>query len=339
MPSDAFVTGGSGLVGGHLVSQLVDEDVPVRCLARSVSAVAAVTQRGAVAVEGDLFDPDALREGMWNTDVVFHVAGVNETCSKDPEAMDRVNIDGTVAVITAAAVNGVRRVVYTSSAAAIGESHGMVGTEHTVHSGEYPSAYARSKHLAEIAALVTADRLGVDLVVVNPSSVQGPGRATGSAELLVRVLNAKRPLLMDTALSVIDIDDCTRGHINAAEYGRAGERYILSGATLKVSETVDLLSAAAGRTVEPRWMSEGFVRTVGRAVARAAAVVKPSAGICPELIATLLHGHRFDGSKAARDLRFAYTDPGNTIERTVGWLDAQGLIKARPEGRGRRRTQ
>jgi dihydroflavonol-4-reductase len=143
--------------------------------------------------------------------------------------------------------------------------------------------------------------------------------------LLVRTLKAARPILVETTLSIVDIEDCTTGHINAAEYGRAGDRYILSGATLKVSEAVDLLSAGAGRSIEPRWVSEGLVRTVGMVAARVAGLVKPSAGICPEVVATLLHGHRFDGSKASRDLRFDYAAAGDTIERSVRWLEDEGI--------------
>lgn len=327
MPSEVFVTGGSGLLGGHLISRLVENGGSVRALARSEVAALSVTGRGARAIRGDVFDTEALREGMGVADVVFHVAGINETCSRDVPAMDRVNIEGTVAVLRAAAASGVRRVVYTSSATAIGERQGMIGTEHTVHSGEYASAYARSKHLAEVAAFEEAGGLGVDLVAVLPSSVQGPGRATGSAELFLRALNSKRPLLVDTTLSIVDIEDCTTGHINAAEHGAAGERYILSGATLKVTDAVALLSEAVGRTVNPRWVSEGTVRSVGMVAARVAGVLRPSLGICPELIRTLLHGHCFDGSKASTDLRFAYTDASDTIARTVRWFKDQGLIR------------
>ena len=327
MRSDTFVTGGSGLLGGHLIAQLVNDGYSVRALARSEKSAKAVQDRGAQVVQGDLFDTDALSEGMWGADIVFHVAGINETCSRDPRSMDRVNIDGTAAVIAAASASGVRRVVYTSSAAAIGEERGMIGTEHTVHSGDHVSSYARSKHLAETKAFDTADRLGVDLVAVNPSSVQGPGRATGSAELLLRSLNAKRPLLVDTTLSIVDIEDCTAGHIGAANHGRAGERYILSGATLRVADAVDLLSAAVGRTINPRWISEELVRSLGMVGARVAAVVRPSLGICPELITTLLHGHRFDGSRAARELQFSYTSASDTINRTVNWFKEQGLIE------------
>lgn len=326
MSSDAFVTGGSGLLGGHLIARLVNDGHSVRALARSAQSAKVVEDHGAQAVGGNLFDTDSLREGMWGADIVFHVAGVNETCSRDPRSMDRVNIDGTEAVIEAASASGVRRVVYTSSAAAIGEPAGMVGTEHTVHSGEYVSNYARSKHLGEMKAFDTAERVGVDLVAVSPSSVQGPGRATGSAELLLRSLNAKRPLLVDTTLSIVDIEDCTAGHIGAANHGRAGERYILSGTTLRVSEAVDLLSAAVGRTITPRWLSEGLVRGLGMAGARVTFALRPSLGICPELIATLLHGHRFDGSRASQELQFSYTSALDTFTRTVTWFKEQGLI-------------
>jgi len=314
-------------VGGHLLATLTASGTSVRALARSDAAAGAVSGRGAEPVIGDVFDADALAEGMWGVDTVYHAAGVNETCARDPRAMDRVNIDGSVAVIRAAAATGVRRVVYTSSAAAIGESEGMIGVEHTVHSGEYLSAYARSKYLAEKAVTNEAELLGVDLVIVNPSSVQGPGRATGSAELLLRVLNARRPMLVGSMLSIVDIEDCTAGLINSAKFGRAGERYILSGATLSVAEAVDLLSDAVGRQISPRWLSRGLVESLGIPAVRIAAAVRPSLGVCPELLRTLLHGHRFDGSQAPRVLRFTYTEASETITRTVKWLREQGLIR------------
>jgi dihydroflavonol-4-reductase len=263
---------------------------------------------------------------MSGADVVFHVAGINEMCAADPGAMGRVNVAGTVSVIQAASSNAVRRVVYTSSAAAIGERVGVVGTEATVHAGRYVSAYARSKHVAEVAAFEVADRLGVDLVSVNPSSVQGPGRSTGSAALLIRALNSRRPLLFDTMLSIVDIEDCTTGHVNAAEYGKAGRRYILSGATLSVADAIGLLADASGRAIAPRWISKALVESVGVAAARFAAVARPSLGVCPEMVTTLLHGHRFDGTKASRELDFSYKPVFDTFERTVIWLDEQGLL-------------
>ena len=109
--------------------------------------------------------------------VVYHASGVNAFCLRDPSEMMRVNVEGSLNVVRAAAAAGIDRVVYTSSAAAIGEAAGTVGSESSPHRGTYHTWYERSKHEAEVAVLAEADRFGVELVSVNPSSVQGPGPA------------------------------------------------------------------------------------------------------------------------------------------------------------------
>lgn len=324
MTSDVALTGGSGLVGGHLLRALVARGDSVRALVRSEESAGIVAAAGATPIVVDLFDHDGVRDAVWGAATLFHVAGVNTTCTRDPAPMDRVNIEGTRAVVASAAEAGVGRVVFTSSAAAIGEREGMVGTEATVHSGDYLSPYARSKHLAEMVAFEEAERVGVDLVAVNPSSVQGPGRAGGSAKILLYALRAKRPILVDTHVSVVDIDDCTRGHLAAAEHGRRGERYLLSGFTMSVRDFIAAVEEVSTTSIRPRWVSEGVVRSLGGTIARMAGVA--SNELCPELIATLLHGHRFDGSKAVRDLGIAYATPAETIGRTIRWFASEGLL-------------
>ena len=322
MASRTFITGATGVVGGHLLTALIERGDSVTATARSDAAGARLEAAGATAVIGDITVPDFLPAAMWGADTVFHVAGVNEGCPRDARLMDRVNIDGASAVVGAAAEAGVGRVVLTSSVTAIGEAEGMVGTEHTRHSGAYVSRYARSKHLGEQAALRTAADSGVDLVVVNPASVQGPGRSGGSAELIQRVLRSRRPLLADVAVSIVDIADCTDGHLLAAEHGRSGERYILSGATLKVSDAVDLINAAAGTSIEPRWLPLGLVRSIGLPLSR----IIPSPLVCPDVVRSLLHGHRYDSAKSRTELGLKYTPIADTFERTVAWFRAEGLI-------------
>jgi dihydroflavonol-4-reductase len=147
---------------------------------------------------------------------------------------------------------GVRRVVYTSSAATIGEEHGTVGREDSPHRGNFLSHYERSKWEAEQVAFEEADRAALELVAVNPSSVQGPGRVKGTAKLLIGYLNGTLRGLIDSRMSVLDIADCARGHVLAATRGVPGNRYILSGATLTVREAVELMGRVAGLTEEPR---------------------------------------------------------------------------------------
>jgi len=323
---DTAITGASGLVGGDLLTALVGRGGTVRAIVRSDQAAQRVASLGGTPVVADLFDRDAMRDALWGADVLYHVAGVNDTCTRNPSAMDAVNIEGTRSVIAAAAAGGVRRIVYTSSAAAIGENQGIVANEEIVNNGDYLSPYARSKYLSECAAFEEALAAGIDLVAVNPSSVQGPGRSGGSAKILLYALGSRRPFLMDTNLSIVDIADCTQGHIAAAERGRAGERYLLSGATLSVREAVELASSIGGVSVNPRWLSEGMVRSLGRPLSRLVNVLKPDAGLCPALVDTLLHGHRFDGSRAERELGIDYTPVSDTFTRTIAWFRAEGLL-------------
>lgn len=326
MTSDAALTGGSGLVGGHLLRSLVGSGLSVTAIVRSTAAAEKVSADGATPVVVDLFDGSGLQEALWGIPVVYHVAGVNETCPSDPAEMDHVNIEGTRSIIAASATSGVGRIVYTSSAAAIGEAEGMIGTESTKHDGTYLSPYARSKHLAEVVAFTEASTHGVDLVAVNPSSVQGPGRSGGSARILLYALRAKRPVLVDTKVSLIDIEDCTQGHRAAATKGRSGERYLLSGATVSVSDAIAMAQEIAATTITPRWLSAGVARAVGRPAAGVVNLVRPSADVCPALIDTLLHGHRFDGSRAERDLGIIYTPIEDTLRRTIEWFVEQGLV-------------
>lgn len=323
----AFITGASGLVGGHLLSRLVAEGWRVDALARSSEAADKITARGGAAVQGDLLDSRGLAAIMEQGMTVFHVAGVNDTCPRDSGALDRINVDGTRSVIEAAGRAGVERVVYTSSAAVIGEASGIVATEGTEHSGAFLSPYARSKYLAELAAFAEASNRGVDLVAVNPSSVQGPGRATGSAEILIWILSARRPFLVDTNLSIVDIADCTSGHIAAATRGVAGSRYLLSAAPITIAEAVSATAGALDRTIRPRWIPEPVVRAVGLPLAWVAGRVKPDAGICPALVRTLLHGHRFDASKAVSELGMNFLPATETLARTVQWLEAEGYLR------------
>ena len=89
--------------------------------------------------------------------------------------------------------------------------------------------------------------LGIDVVSVNPSSVQGPGRTEGSARLLIDLVNVgSSPLLVDTYLSIVDVDDCTDAHLLAETHGVPGRRYLVSGASLTTAEAVGSCARRAG---------------------------------------------------------------------------------------------
>ena len=321
----AFVTGGSGFVGGAVIRALVADGHPVRALARSVGAEATVRGLGAEPVAGDLLDRAGLAGAMDGSDIVFHVAGVNRMCPRDPGELYAANVDGAAAAVHAAADAGVTRVVLTSSSAAIGEPAGTVGREDTRHRGTFLSHYERSKFLGERAARAAAEERGIELVTVNPSSVQGPGRTTGSARILLHAARARTTVLLDTSFSIVDVDDCAAGHVLAAERGVPGERYLLSAGSITMRTAIEMLRRVTAGPRRVVWVPPAVVRAA-TPLARVLAMGRDDAPVCPALLRTLLHGHRYDGSRATRDLALTYRPLEETLERVLAWYRARGIL-------------
>ena len=328
---EVLVTGGTGIVGGAVLRELTAAGRTVRALVRSTASGDRVAALGAQPVDGDVMDRTTLTDAAKGVDSIFHMAGKNAFCLRDPSELFRVNVHGSVNVVRAAADAGVKRVVYTSSAATVGEHKGARGDEDAPHRGWFLSEYERSKFDAEVEVLKEATRLGVDVLCVNPSSVQGPGRAGGTGKVLVAYLRGKLRLFVDTRVSLVDIKDCARGHLLAEERGTPGRRYILNGATLTTGELLALVGEMTGLHHSPR-IVPSRVATAGAGVAEIVfALRRKDAPVCREMVRTMLHGHRYDGSRAARELRLSYTPIEETIRRTIAWLIDEGLAP-RPPG-------
>ena len=323
-----LVTGGSGFIGGALVDALVSAGRPVRALARSADTARALEGRGAEPVTGDVLDPGRLAQAMEGCSVVYHAAGVNTFCLADPTPMERVNIDGSANVIAAAADTGVSKVIYTSSAATLGEVHGTVGNESSPHRGWFLSDYERTKYLAEQRVLHDAAYRGVDVVCVNPSSVQGPGRLHGTARLLLQYLNGSMKFLVNTRMSFLDIADCTAGHLLAEQHGKPGERYVLNGATFTTRELIGLVASTTGIERRVIWLPGQVAMAGAVAIEAGARAAKRKPPICREMIRTILNGHTYDGSRAERELGLHYTPVEETITRTLRWYSENGYLAA-----------
>ena len=312
------------MVGRAVVRDLVDAGHDVRALARSVEAARTLSALGARPVPGDVLDIASLSDLVTGCQRVFHVAGVNEMCSLDPERMWQVNVEGALAVLAVSLEAGVERLIHTSSAVTMGEERGTVASETSSHRGHFLSEYERSKTVSE---RLLFDRAGAtEVVAVNPSSVQGPGRSTGTGALFLAMARGNLPILVDTTVSLVDIDDCARGHLLAADRGRPGERYVLSGAVLTVREGVRLMNDVMGRRSRPWFIRPGVVESLAPLAAAVSGALGQRPVLCPESARVLLHGHDYDGSRASRELGLDYTPLGETLGRTAAWFRSQGLL-------------
>ena len=323
---DVLLTGGSGFVGGGILRRLVADGRSVRALVRSERAAEAVTDAGAEAVRGDVTDLGSLAAAVAGCRVVYHAAGLNATCLRDPDRLDRVNVAGTRNVIVCAARAGAERIVYTSSAATVGAPDGVVAVETTPHRGYYLSRYERSKHAAEMAAFAQAARLGIPLVAVNPASVHGPGRSTGSARIFIAYLRGRLRFAIRATFSLVFIDDVADAHLRAEELGVPGERYLVSGWVTTTSEATTTLGEITGHQRRVMFLPRWTMTTAGAFGGALSAITRKDTSVCPEVARTLRHDHVFDGSRARRDLGIEYTPPEVWLVRTVDWYRAQGLV-------------
>ncbi len=248
----AFVTGATGFLGSHVARVLAEQGAELRLLVRPSSDLRNLQDLRAERAVGDLRDPASYEKALSGCGVVFHVAADYRLWVRDPAEMYRSNVEGTRSLLAAAQRQGVRRVVYTSSVATMGfrseANHGNVADEESpVSLSDMIGHYKRSKFMAEQVA-VEAAKSGVDVVIVNPSTPIGERdiKPTPTGRIVVDFLRRKFPAYVETGLNLVDATECARGHVQALEKGRSGERYILGGENLTLKQILDRLAAITG---------------------------------------------------------------------------------------------
>ena len=318
-----LITGGTGFVGGLLLARLVAEGRQVRALVRRPADRERLPTPRVELALGDLDDQESLARAADGCSTVYHAAGLNKLCLPDPSPLYRVNVEGTRHLLEAAVRAGVRRVVHTSSAATLGGDGSGPADESAPAPKSFTSHYARSKFQAEQLAL---DWRGVEVVVVNPSSVQGPGRTTGTGRVFIGYLNGRLPFDLPARFGLCYTDDCVAGHLLAETRGRAGQRYVLNTATLSNTDAIDLIAVIAGLVDRPRTLPLPVAMAAAAGAEALANLRGRPPKLCREAVRTLAHPHLYDGSLAERELGLRYTPLREAMEATVRWYVEQGLV-------------
>jgi len=327
----ALVTGATGFIGANLVEALGQRGWQVRALHRASSSLKALAGLDYESAIGDVTEPASLAAAMQGVDVVFHVAAVADYWRSNPSRLMQVNVDGTRNVLRAAQEAGVRRVVFTSSCAALGQPPFGQALDERAQFNLRPEAfpYGYSKHLAEQVCLDFA-RAGLDVVIVNPAVVFGPRDVNlVSSSLVVEAARRGLPFAPAGGVSAIDVADVCAGHIAAAERGRVGERYILTAENLTYQQLFVLLADAVGRPrprlILPRWVFRLAAPTVGIARVRLGLRLPVS----QEQVRFAAETFWFDASKARRELGLTPRPVREAIQRTHDWYVAHGYLPPR----------
>ncbi|HEV2685825.1 MAG TPA: NAD-dependent epimerase/dehydratase family protein [Actinomycetota bacterium] len=302
----AFVTGGTGFIGGRMVERLLDDGWDVTALVRSPERAARIRERGATLVPGDVTEPETFSQAIKGADAVFHLAAYYALGVSDREQMMRINVDGTKAVLRAAGEAAVPRILYCSSIAALGSGPpGSVGDETREHHGDFPSIYEESKWRAHQIALGLAKE-GLPIVSVMPGAVYGPGDVSFISVLLG--LYARRRLVVcsfrDAAASWVHVDDVVDGMVRASEKAPAGETYVLGGDNESIGGLLERVAPYTGIKPPRLWVPDWVARASMPLSPLFSRLLKQAPGAVRDGTKLLSGSIAFSSSKAQRD--FAY---------------------------------
>ncbi len=244
----AFVTGGSGFIGQHVVQKLVARGDTVHALARSEGSAAKLHQLGATVFMGDITDTASLRPAMAGCDVVFHIAAWYKLGAPDWIKAEAINVGGTRRVLRLAHELGIPKIVYTSTVAVFGDTHGQMVDETFYQDGPFLTEYDRTKWLAHYQVAVPLIEKGAPIVIVMPGGVYGPGDQSTLAQMM-RMFYRGMPVLpgADLTVTYAHVDDVAEGHLLAADQGKVGQSYVLAGPAIPLNEMVDFWAHLIGR--------------------------------------------------------------------------------------------
>ena len=324
--NNIFITGATGVVGKPILQKIIDQGHNVFALSRSKKNDRWFSDLGVTKIKGDLFT-ESIYDDISDCDIeaIFHIAGVNKMCSKNPQGMFKANIEGTKEMLQLGNRLKIKKFIYTSSAVTLGEELGTIGNELSSHRGYFLSKYEESKYLAEQEAF-DYDK-DFEFVSVNPSSVQGPGRVSGTAKLLISTLNKKYPPLIKNNISIVDIDDCTDGHYQALVNGEANQRYVLNSFQTTSEELLSKLKSLSEWSGRPMYLPKSVLKIIAPLGDLYKLVSSSSPLICSESARVLTHGHIYDGSKAGDKLNLSYINLEMFMKKTINWLIDESYVK------------
>lgn len=324
------VTGANGFLGSWVVRALLKEGAEVHALVRPNSDVSELDGLAVKIVHGDVTEPGSLLAAFEGADSVFHLAGVIAYKRSQRALMEKVNVEGTRHVIHACKAMKVRRLVHLSSVTAIGA--GFSPREILNENSPYNIAglklgYFDTKHEAENLVREAVWRGEIDAVILNPSTIYGPGDALkGSRKTQVKVASGRFPFYTSGGVSIIHVEDAVAGILAAWKKGRSGERYILSGENLLIRDLFRIIAEEAG-VPAPQWKLPGFVLFTIGAIGDLKEKLGFSSSVSLENAWTSTLYHWFDNSKARREFGLNPRPAREALKASVAWMKEHGLLK------------
>jgi dihydroflavonol-4-reductase len=323
------VTGSNGSIGNVLVRELLKRGRTVRVFSRPTSDIKSLEGLEVEKVVGNIQDVDSLIKSFKGADIVYHLAAMISIMPGDRSLIRSINFEGTRNVVNACLRCGVKRLVYTSTIHALKEPpFGTVIDENMPFNPKNNRGeYDRSKALASLE-VVKAAKNGLDSVLVCPTGVLGPYdfKISAISQTFIDFINKKLKFMINGAYDFVDVRDVAVGHILAAEKGKAGENYILSGERVTMDEIMSMLEEITGVEAScsrvPIWMA----KIAGVFTPIYYKLTNTTPRFTGYSISTLQSNSYISHEKASKELGYSPRTVRQSIKDTIKWFRENKII-------------
>ena len=322
----AFITGGTGFIGRHLIEHLLEQDWQIVALHRRNSDTQHLIRPGVQLVPGSITDEDSLRQAMpKRPDAVFHLAASTNMWSPRNRQQSRVNVDGTRHLVAVARQRQAGRFVHVSSIAAYGFHRNHITEETPSTAADSWINYMRTKRIAELEVLEAAET-GLDAVVVNPANVMGPYDRRNWGGIVRQIARGDFPGLPSGEGSFCHVRAVVRALMAAYHRGGCGERYLLGGADASYRKLAGEVGEMLGKRVPQKTMPDWLLQAIARAYLWFSYLSRKEPPLTPEKIAFSTARLVCSSHKAIRELGYQTVSLREMLADCIRWLRAEKLL-------------
>lgn len=325
-----LVTGANGFLGSCFTKKLVELGHETFALVRPSRDLTELNGVHCQYLHGDVTDLGSLITHFRDMDTVFHLAGVIAYKKSQRELMEKVNVEGTRNVVEACKLQQVRKLVHLSSVTAVGAGftpQDVLNEESPFNVHHLNLGYFETKWQAEQIVKAACIRNEVDAVMLNPSTIYGPGDARkGSRKMQLKVAQGKLKFYTSGGVNVVSVHDVIDGILAAWHKGRTGERYILASENLLIRDLFRIIAEEAGETPPKNQIPNAALFTLG-ALGDVMEKMGLRGPLSMENAWTSTMYHWFDSTKAQRELGFRPRPSREALRESVRWMKENGLLE------------
>ena len=323
------VTGATGHIGNVLVRNLYQHGYDITAVVLPSDDISMIESYATIAY-GNILDTSFLETVFKDQDLVFHLAGIVEIGSGKKKLINLVNVEGTRNVLNSAIKCNIKRFIYTSSVHAIPElPKPQIQSEITEFDPDkVKGLYAKSKALA--TQIVLEQKKGpMDIVIVHPSGVIGPFdyKMSNTSQMFIDFMLGRLTAYLKGGYNFVDVRDAAEGIRLAAEKGKRGECYILSGSEITVKELLDEIALSSGKKKIKTKIAYWFILAMSYFAEIYYKVVRQKPLFTRYSIIVLNSNYHFSNQKAKDELGYVTRDIKETIHDTMDFIRERHLDK------------